>query len=64
MIKSVLVQDCNLVLYDSNNHPVYASGTYHGSGGAPNAVLPCRMVVNTGSFSVIDSANTVLYHKP
>ena len=49
--------DCNLVIYDSNNDPLWATGTQ-----ANLPVLPCRLMLqNSGSLAVINALDQILW---
>jgi hypothetical protein len=49
--------DCNLVIYDSNNDPLWATGTQ-----AYSPVLPCRLMLqNSGSLAVINALDQILW---
>jgi hypothetical protein len=46
--------DCNLVIYDSNNYALWATGTETNS--------PCRiMLQNSGSLAVINALDQILW---
>ena len=48
--------DCNLVIYDNNNQPIWATSTQN------SPVRPCRLMLqNSGSLSVINSLDQVLW---
>ena len=49
--------DCNLVIYDSNNYALWATGTQSYS-----PVLPCRLMLqNSGSLAVINALDQILW---
>ena len=49
--------DCNLVIYDSNNNALWATGTH-----ANSPVLPCRLMLqNSGSLAVINALDQILW---